>query len=108
MVAYGLVVHQSVIFSVFKASVVDADPTAMVIPAAYHSTQIRKQSPLVVLSDISGGMFDAHNLESQRGLLFISRGTSVLLLFVYVAYLFFQVRVPPASRGTVPPRHIFW
>jgi Ca2+:H+ antiporter len=90
-----------------SASLMALSCITMVIPAAYHSAQIRKQSPLVVLSDVSDGMFDTHSIESQRGLLFISRGTSILLLLVYVAYLYFQVRVSPVSRGTVPPRHIY-
>lgn len=44
---------------------------ALVIPAAYYG-----------LSDIS---------HSQEGLLIISRGTSILLLGVYVIYIYFQV-----------------
>lgn len=31
------------------------------------------------------------DLEGVKGILLISRGTSILLLFVYCAYLYFQV-----------------
>jgi len=48
----------------------------LVIPAAYHG--------------LSGGPNGLDYTES--GLLIISRGTAVLLLIVYVAYLFFQLK----------------
>ncbi|RDB21333.1 Vacuolar calcium ion transporter [Hypsizygus marmoreus] len=47
----------------------------LVIPAAYHSTQAKGGDP-----------------TAEAGLLIISRGTSILLLGVYVAYLFFQLK----------------
>ncbi|KIK61873.1 hypothetical protein GYMLUDRAFT_558067 [Collybiopsis luxurians FD-317 M1] len=63
----------------------------LVIPAAYHSVK----SP-------SGSLFTApFNTESESisldhagysGLLAISRGTALLLLIVYVAYLYFQLK----------------
>ena len=53
------------------------NPTALVIPAAYHS--VKSQSGL--------------DSETQNGILIISRGTAILLLGVYVAYLYFQVSV---------------
>ncbi|KAJ7154287.1 Sodium/calcium exchanger protein-domain-containing protein [Mycena filopes] len=45
----------------------------LVIPAAYHSTMLA-------------------NVDDQSGLLVISRGTALLLLGVYVAYLCFQLK----------------
>lgn len=50
---------------------------ALVVPAAYNAAY---PAPLQ----------DGHRTEN--GILIISRGTSVLLLFVYAAYLYFQVR----------------
>ena len=47
----------------------------LVIPAAYHSSSVDRNSPD----------------DTQSGLLIISRGTAILLLIVYIAYLFFQV-----------------
>ncbi|TFK42374.1 Sodium/calcium exchanger protein-domain-containing protein [Crucibulum laeve] len=48
----------------------------LVIPAAYHSTQ----------GDATG------DPDSQYGLLVISRGTAIVLLVVYCAYLWFQLK----------------
>ncbi|KAF9808849.1 hypothetical protein IEO21_07714 [Rhodonia placenta] len=59
--------------------------TALVIPAAYHSSQaVHNPGDAVkgVVSDVT---------ESEAGLRFISRGTALLLLVVYVGYLIFQV-----------------
>ncbi|KAG6837274.1 hypothetical protein H0H93_012279 [Arthromyces matolae] len=50
----------------------------LVIPAAYHATQTKN-------GEGAGGF------SAAAGLLVISRGTAVLLLGVYVAYIFFQV-----------------
>ena len=55
---------------------------ALVIPAAYATTIIAKE-PCNIPID-KGGC-------PTFGLLAISRGTAVLLLIVYCAYLFFQV-----------------
>ncbi|KAG5654139.1 hypothetical protein H0H81_007191 [Sphagnurus paluster] len=70
--------------------------TALVIPAAYHSTQA------------NNGHFGGNSAKSfidewvsdldpsaEAGLLIISRGTAILLLGVYVAYLFFQLKTHP-------------
>lgn len=85
--------------------------TALVIPAAYHSAKSHlggvDNSTFVSAwgSDASSwtrdisqwGMemvSDGSDLEIiyADGLKFISRGTAILLLGVYIAYLFFQVR----------------
>lgn len=78
--------------------------TALVIPAAYHSVKssagtlsgstrlpYRFTQPancICMLDSESGGT------SGQGGLLIISRGTAILLLAVYVAYLYFQVSQP--------------
>lgn len=59
----------------------------MIIPAAYYFSQ-------------DGGMFQVFASQFLRlivrqdsakpGLLIISRGTAILLLFIYLAYLWFQ------------------
>ncbi|TFL07275.1 calcium/proton exchanger [Pterulicium gracile] len=57
----------------------------LVIPAAYHSSQNDPNTtPDATLHQAQDA---AHN-----GLLIISRGTAILLLFVYVAYLVFQLK----------------
>ncbi|KAJ7766717.1 Sodium/calcium exchanger protein-domain-containing protein [Mycena metata] len=60
----------------------------LVIPAAYHSTMLaadgaKNKLPL---------LFSAEADIDQSGLLAISRGTALLLLGVYVAYLCFQLK----------------
>jgi Ca2+:H+ antiporter len=66
---------------------------ALVIPAAYHASKSGTAQPLA-----NGTMpiFDSEppnpNDGSLSGLLIISRGTAILLLFIYVAYLFFQLK----------------
>lgn len=73
------------------------------IPAAYHSAKSHiggidqvhilpiPMSPM----NISGftQVVDGSDLDDQsnQGLRIISRGTAILLLLVYIAYLFFQV-----------------
>ncbi|KAK0441097.1 Sodium/calcium exchanger protein-domain-containing protein [Armillaria borealis] len=51
----------------------------LVIPAAYHSV---KSTDLFSIGDPAG----------MNGLLIISRGTAILLLGVYIAYLYFQLK----------------
>jgi len=69
---------------------------ALVIPAAYHASKH-------ITSPVKGGSvatMNGHNVvlypdldeDGQRGLKYISRGTAILLLGVYVAYLFFQLK----------------
>ena len=60
---------------------------ALVIPAAYHSVKVGDDAEKHSLT----GSPDLDPIF-QKGLLQISRGTAVLLLAVYVAYLWFQVR----------------
>ncbi|KAJ7286371.1 Sodium/calcium exchanger protein-domain-containing protein [Mycena rebaudengoi] len=62
----------------------------LVIPAAYHSTMTATDGGIANLT-----MFAPTDTErgvDQAGLLVISRGTALLLLGVYVAYLFFQLK----------------
>jgi Ca2+:H+ antiporter len=69
---------------------------ALVIPAAYHASKH-------IISPVKGGSVATMNSynavlhpdldeDGQRGLKYISRGTAILLLGVYVAYLFFQLK----------------
>lgn len=57
---------------------------ALVIPAAYTSAKS--------IDSLSGYYDDTKPGVYEDGLLIISRGTSVILLVVYVAHLVFQVR----------------
>jgi Ca2+:H+ antiporter len=89
--AAGIFKHESE-FSVTaaqtSASLMTLACITLVIPAAYHASKR-------VISPVKGG---------QRGLLIISRGTAILLLGVYVAYLIFQLKThaslfnPPARK----------
>ena len=67
---------------------------ALVIPAAYHSAKLHVVSPrygkqMVSMTDPLIVDLDE---EAQKGLLTISRGTAILLLGVYIAYLIFQLK----------------
>jgi len=67
----------------------------LVIPAAYHSNQEHPSKPLSVEGALSALMeTDAPSggERSREGLLLISRGTAIILLFVYVCYLVFQLK----------------
>ncbi|KAF9246380.1 calcium proton exchanger [Melanogaster broomeanus] len=72
-----------------SASLMTLSCITLVIPAAYASTTEAGIPNLPC--DIS---YDAGGCPSS-GLLTISRGTAVLLLFVYAAYLLFQLRTHP-------------
>ena len=83
----------------------------MVIPAAYHSARglgavptLSTPSPVIPKTPIEPDVISATKFvadngavvdideEGQRGLLIISRGTALLLLGVYIAYLVFQLK----------------
>lgn len=76
--------------------------SALVIPAAYHGAQSRLENLLGTkfMSGTEEVLFsatqvvDGSDLDERagHGLRVISRGTSLLLLAVYVAYLIFQVK----------------
>ncbi|KAG8773905.1 hypothetical protein FRC15_001690 [Serendipita sp. 397] len=67
----------------------------LIIPAAYHATFAR--SPV--------GDPPAPDDGSKAGLLFISHGTSIILLALYGAYLFFQLRTHPDLFKLRSPRN---
>ncbi|KAJ7137840.1 calcium/proton exchanger [Mycena epipterygia] len=60
----------------------------LVIPAAYHSTVLESDGAKNNLAKI----FSTEGDVEDAGLLVISRGTALLLLGVYVAYLCFQLK----------------
>jgi len=59
---------------------------ALILPAAYHASF----APLP-----RAGEAPAPDDDLKHGLLLISRGTSIILLLLYVAYLNFQLRTHP-------------
>jgi Ca2+:H+ antiporter len=66
---------------------------ALVIPAAYHSAKhaiAPGNGNLVALTD--DPLLSDLDDDAQKGLLIISRGTAILLLGVYIAYLIFQLK----------------
>ncbi|THH29576.1 hypothetical protein EUX98_g4609 [Antrodiella citrinella] len=69
----------------------------LVIPAAYHSAKSHAggvdNTTLALISGMDF-IYDGSDLENiyADGLKFISRGTAILLLIVYIAYLYFQLR----------------
>ncbi|KAJ6502004.1 Sodium/calcium exchanger protein-domain-containing protein [Mycena sanguinolenta] len=62
----------------------------LVIPAAYHSTMLAKSEE--AKAQLPALFFNTEDHIDQSGLLVISRGTAILLLGVYVAYLCFQLK----------------
>jgi len=74
---------------------------ALVIPAIYNLSQIYNDADGSAISRVSTALTGAGNHEVLSGLeqnfkhrfLIVSRGTAIVLLFVYVAYLFFQVTI---------------
>ncbi|KAI0053880.1 calcium/proton exchanger [Auriscalpium vulgare] len=73
----------------------------LVIPAAYHSARASPASPVHipgvgVLSVVKDPRLADMDEQGQSGLLIISRGTAILLLGVYIAYLFFQLKTHAA------------
>lgn len=90
-------------------------PSALIIPAAYHSARADSNpsdeytvtpSANATLHIASSSVEQIHDMDKQgqKGLLTISRGTALLLLATYVAYLIFQVRPDPFSPLTLLPR----
>ncbi|KAH9050615.1 Calcium/proton exchanger [Lactarius hengduanensis] len=64
----------------------------LVIPAAYHSAKhviVPNDGKLLAMTDPLISDLDE---DGQKGLLIISRGTALLLLGVYIAYLIFQLK----------------
>lgn len=72
---------------------------ALVIPAAYHSAKSHQTVDGTNFYRVKDVIVDGTDLEQayEDGLKTISRGTAILLLIVYVAYLWFQVS--PTKRG---------
>lgn len=84
--------------------------TALVIPAAYHSAKAHTgglegganlTSIPAIISQLDPKLELGLDAGSAHGLKIISRGTAILLLFVYVAYLIFQVSLgsPRGARA---------
>lgn len=66
--------------------------SALVIPAAYHSSKVNGDPfPFGQKAGSLSRLLDDVDTEIN-GLLVISRGTAILLLLVYASYLWFQVR----------------
>lgn len=64
------------------------------IPAAYHASKFT-DSPVKggsVTVNNHDGVYSDLDEDGRRGLNYISRGTAILLLGVYVAYLIFQLK----------------
>ncbi|KAI0006180.1 Sodium/calcium exchanger protein-domain-containing protein [Russula compacta] len=94
--AAGIYVHESmfrVTAAQTSASLMTLACITLVIPAAYHAAK-RVVSPEhgLAMAALSGQSLIDLDKDSQEGLLIISRGTAILLLGVYIAYLFFQLK----------------
>jgi Ca2+:H+ antiporter len=66
--------------------------TALVIPAAYHASKLGDSEPFNNGTVPIGSGPPNPQDPSLSGLLAISRGTALLLLVVYIAYLIFQLK----------------
>ncbi|KAH9001114.1 Calcium/proton exchanger [Lactarius akahatsu] len=75
-----------------SASLMTLACITLVIPAAYHSAKhviAPGDGKLLAMTDPLISDLDE---DGQKGLLIISRGTAILLLGVYIAYLIFQLK----------------
>ncbi|CDZ97067.1 calcium:hydrogen antiporter [Phaffia rhodozyma] len=59
----------------------------LVVPAAYHSSKIDSSASSSIVN-----FLETDSSAPQTGLLLLSRGTSLVLFFVYLAYLYFQLK----------------
>lgn len=80
----------------------------MIIPAAYHSARTTlipvPSNPTEAITLVSDPLLSDLDEKGQAGLLIISRGTALLLLGVYVAYLFFQLKTHADLFVALPAR----
>lgn len=83
--------------STFQATAAQASSSLMtlacitlILPAAYHASEIDKSNSLV--GTLLGKEVSDSPDEFLKGLLLLSRGTSVILLLTYFGYLYFQLR----------------
>ncbi|WVO20756.1 calcium/proton exchanger [Cryptococcus decagattii] len=83
--------------STFQATAAQASSSLMtlacitlILPAAYHASEIDNGSSLV--GTLLGKEVSDLSDRSLKGLLLLSRGTSVILLLTYFGYLYFQLR----------------
>jgi len=105
----GGLVRNETVFSMTaaqtSASLMTLSCITMVIPAAYHATMEAKADSTPPLSKLLMNSMAKADNTMQSGLLVISRGTSILLLVVYVGYLVFQLKThaylfrPPPSQS---------
>jgi len=93
--AGGLVKKES-IFAVTaaqtSASLMSLSCITLIIPTAYHVTMEAEGTATPSLNNLLINSIVKAENTSESGLLFISRGTSVLLLIVYAGYLVFQLK----------------
>ncbi|CAD6569592.1 MAG: hypothetical protein TREMPRED_005322 [Tremellales sp. Tagirdzhanova-0007] len=89
--ASGFYFHEST----FQATAAQASSSLMtlacitlILPAAYHASEIENRSLSILPEDGAPDPVD----NSLRGLLVLSRGTSIILFLTYVGYLVFQLR----------------
>ncbi|KAF9513028.1 hypothetical protein BS47DRAFT_1329887 [Hydnum rufescens UP504] len=106
--AGGLVTHEnefSTTAAQTSASLMTLSCITLIIPAAYHATMEAKADSTPPLSKLLVAPMVEIDNTAESGLLIISRGTSVLLLMVYVGYLVFQLKThadlfrPPPSQA---------
>lgn len=65
----------------------------LVVPAAYHSSTGKIDIPTApAIGALLGDAAQDAITKSQNGLLFLSRGTAVVLFMVYLSYLYFQLK----------------
>ncbi|ETW86146.1 H+/Ca2+ exchanger Vxc1-like protein [Heterobasidion irregulare TC 32-1] len=91
-----------------SASLMTLACITMIIPAAYHSARTSlisvPSNPTEVITLVSDPLLSNLDEKGQAGLLIISRGTALLLLGVYVAYLFFQLKTHADLFVALPAR----
>lgn len=104
--AGGIVNHESefqVTAAQTSASLMTLACITLVIPAAYHSAKHIVPTGDGDLLALTDPLISDLDEKAKKGLSIISRGTAVLLLGVYIAYLIFQLKTH-ASLFTPPPK----
>ncbi|CEH13548.1 calcium proton exchanger [Ceraceosorus bombacis] len=71
-----------------SGSIMTLGTVAVALPAAYQSSITMH----TLLANAGQGELKGPNKDPEQGLLFISRGTSIILLVIYAIYLVFQLK----------------
>ncbi|KAF8291818.1 Calcium/proton exchanger [Clavulina sp. PMI_390] len=93
-----------------SVSIMTLSCITLVIPAAYHATQLEphrhKYYHMPGYFSEGAGVAPQTDPVGLDGLLTISRGTSILLLLIYAAFLFFQLKTHTVLFDNATPAYL--